>query len=51
MLAVFEELQFINRDNGMMHAAASPQKRDLATSERYREAKAQFEATQIIMNS
>lgn len=51
MLAVFEELQFINRDNGLMQAAASPQKRDLATSERYREAKAQFEATQIIMNS
>ncbi|WP_054027261.1 single-stranded-DNA-specific exonuclease RecJ [Bacillus sp. FJAT-28004] len=47
MLAVFEELQFIERDNGLMHAAASPQKRDLATSERYREAKAQFEATQM----
>jgi single-stranded-DNA-specific exonuclease len=47
MLDVFEELQFIERSNGMMTAAASPQKRDLAASARYIEAKQQFEASQL----
>ncbi|WP_138752368.1 single-stranded-DNA-specific exonuclease RecJ [Paenibacillus sinopodophylli] len=46
MLDVFEELQFIERSNGLMIAATSPQKRDLTTSERYREAKAKYEASQ-----
>lgn len=47
MLDVFEELQFIERSNGLMTAASSPQKRDLAASERYRAAKQQFESSQI----
>ncbi|MGO4546164.1 single-stranded-DNA-specific exonuclease RecJ [Paenibacillus sp. 2TAB23] len=47
MLDVFEELAFIERSNGMMTAASSPQKRDLATSERYRSAKEQYEASRM----
>lgn len=39
MLEVFEELQFITFRDGLMVPAAAPQKRDLATSKRYREAK------------
>lgn len=47
MLGVFEELQFIDLRNGQMIAAASPQKRDLSASARYRAAKQQFEASQL----
>ncbi|OMF31699.1 single-stranded-DNA-specific exonuclease RecJ [Paenibacillus sp. FSL H8-0548] len=47
MLDIFEELAFIERSNGMMIAASSPQKRDLTASTRYIEAKQQFEALQI----
>ncbi|WP_169082718.1 single-stranded-DNA-specific exonuclease RecJ [Paenibacillus sp. PL91] len=47
MLGVFEELQFIDLRNGQMIAAASPQKRDLSASARYRSAKQQFEASQL----
>jgi single-stranded-DNA-specific exonuclease len=39
MLDVFEELKFIGRSNGMYIAAAAPEKRELASSERYRSAK------------
>lgn len=39
MLDVFEELKFIGRNNGMYIAAAAPEKRELASSERYRTAK------------
>lgn len=51
MLDVFEELQFIERSNGLMSAASSPQKRDLASSERYRKAKEQCEASQMSIAS
>ncbi|OBZ12468.1 single-stranded-DNA-specific exonuclease RecJ [Bacillus sp. FJAT-26390] len=49
MLDVFEELQFIERGNGQMIAAPSPQKQDLSASARYREAKQQFEASQLLV--
>ncbi|CAM4131872.1 single-stranded-DNA-specific exonuclease RecJ [Paenibacillus alkaliterrae] len=39
MLDIFAELQFITINDGYMIAAASPQKRDLSTSEKYRDAK------------
>lgn len=39
MLDVFEELKFIGRNNGMYITAAAPEKRELASSERYRSAK------------
>ncbi len=43
MLDVFEELQFIYRDGGLLTAIASPQKRDLASSKRYQQALKQIE--------
>lgn len=43
MLDVFEELKFIARHDGAYVAAATPEKRELATSERYRAAKEQHD--------
>lgn len=47
MLDVFEELQFIERSDGIMIAAAAPQKRDLQSSQRYQLAKQQSELSRI----
>lgn len=43
MLDVFEELKFIGRHDGAYVAAAAPEKRELASSERYRAAKEQHD--------
>ncbi|NIK75935.1 single-stranded-DNA-specific exonuclease [Paenibacillus castaneae] len=47
MLDIFEELQFIERSNGYMVAAAAPQKRDLSSSKRYVLAKQQSEQSRV----
>ncbi|WP_424768791.1 single-stranded-DNA-specific exonuclease RecJ [Paenibacillus sp. sgz302251] len=47
MLDVFEELQFIELQNDRMIAAASPQKRELTSSERYLAAKREFEKSHL----
>lgn len=46
ILDVFEELLFIERSNDLLIVAESPQKRDLATSEKYKAAKLQFDGLQ-----
>ncbi|REK75959.1 single-stranded-DNA-specific exonuclease RecJ [Paenibacillus paeoniae] len=43
MLDVFEELKFIGRHDGAYVAATAPEKRELASSERYRAAKEQHD--------
>ncbi|WP_036719551.1 single-stranded-DNA-specific exonuclease RecJ [Paenibacillus harenae] len=45
MLDVFAELQFIEIRDGFMTAAASPRKRELSSSKKYREAKQKFEVS------
>lgn len=45
MLDIFEELEFIHIGNGKLTAAKSPERRDLASSERYIRAREQFESS------
>lgn len=48
MLDVFEELRFIRRSGGVYYAEASPERRELATSERYRAAKERYDRSHAL---